>query len=350
MKRSDLPRGVFAKGRWYYLVRAVGPKRVWEQLSLIKDGLPALYAALAAAKREAAGLNTMPGLIAAWETAVMVAHAEKTQKDEKARGKEIARRLVKWTPGSIDTPACSDFLEKYKPTPRTFNAYRAQLRELMRFAEEKGLRPAGSNPLGAIRTMPTPPRDRYITDSELRRVKVAAIGRRESVMKPGTWLENESGRMLCALVDMAYLTGQAIGDLLTLEWRDLKPTGIYFARGKVEKTTGAKVTIEWTDKLRDVETRLKALRKQRSSFSVRVFTSDEGTPWTYWGASSAWQRARERAGVAGCTFHDIKAKALTDKERREGMQAARKMGQHSTEAQTADYVRRRRGESTGATR
>lgn len=87
--------------------------------------------------------------------------------------------------------------------------------------------------------------------------------------------ETPSGPLLCALIDMAYLTGQPIGDLLALEWRDLGPEGIYFARGKVEKITASKVTVEWTPKLRDVERRLKDLRKERRAFGSMVFVRQD---------------------------------------------------------------------------
>jgi integrase len=345
--KSDIPRGVFPKGRWFYLVTAQGTKRIWTKLSLIADGLPALYQALAREKESAAGVYTMPSLIATWQTEVMTARDEKTQRDDRARCKLVAEKLVEFTPSDVDAPACAEFLKRFKAKPRTFNAYRALLRELMRFAEEKGARPAGSNPVTALRTMKTPARDRYITDSELRRIKVAAMKWQPAA---DASRDTRSGPMLCALVDMAYLTGQAIGDLLDLEWSAFGADGILFKRSKVARSTGAKVLIEWTPKLRDVERRLKVLRKERRAFGSHVFCRQDGQPLSYWGASSAWQRARKRAGITDCTFHDLKAKALTDKEAREGMQAARKMGQHSTEQQTADYVRRRRGSKTGATR
>jgi integrase len=354
MSRDELPRGVFAKGRRYYLVVAEGKRRIWHKLSLIADGLPALYAALSAKKAELARApdvgTFLPALIADWESAVMPRHAEKTRKDERRRNRDIADAFALWTPEKLDAPAVSEFLAQFVTTPRTFNAYRAQVRELMRFAEEKGRRAAGTNPTGAIRTMKTPARGRYITDGELRRIKVAAIDRHESVLEPGRMLENESGRMLCALIDMAYLTGQAIGDLLDLEWDDFLNDGILFARGKVEKTTGSRVVIEWTPRLRELEARLRRMRKERRGFGAAVFVKGNGEPYTYDGVASAWNRSRKRAGVQGCTFHDIKAKALTDKEEREGMRAASAMGQHSTEAQTADYVRRKKARKTGATR
>lgn len=346
MTRGELPKQVFAKGLWYWLVTAVGKKRVWTKLSKISEGLPALYTALAEKKREASGAAKMPALIAQWEREVMPAHSAKTQRDERARGKVIAAAFVEFMPTQVETPDCSDFLSQFRQKPRTFNAYRAQLREYMRFAEEKGQRGAGTNPLQSIRTKATPARDRYITDSELRRIKVAAM--RDGRSKAGD--ETRSGPMLCALIDMAYLTGQAIGDLLSLEWPHLRPAGIFFARSKVDKTTGSKVTIQWTPKLRDVERRLRDLRKERRAFGGQVFVTQDGKPLSYWGAASAWQRARKRAGITDCTFHDLKAKALTDKAKREGMKEAQAMGQHSTESQTANYVRLREGRTTGATR
>jgi integrase len=345
-KDPSLPPRVFTQGRWYYLVVAVGTKRRWDKLSLIKDGLPALHRAYASRLEADARTGWLAQLIADWEDEVMPAHAEHTQDDEKARGKVIAAAFADFLVAEVETPDCSAFLQQYRTKPRTFNAYRAQLRELMRFAEEKGQRPAGTNPLQAIRTMPTPARDRYITDSELRRIKVAAMRDGRS----NTGLTTRAGPMLCALIDMAYLTGQAVGDLLRLEWRHLTPAGITFARGKVEKTTRSKVTIEWTPKLRDVERRLREMRKERRAFGSAVFVRQDGQPYTYWGIASAWQDARRAAGVTDCTFHDIKAKALTDKARREGMKEAQAMGQHSTEQQTASYVRLRDGRKTGATK
>lgn len=349
MSRDDLPKRVFPKGRWYYLVTADGKRRVWTKLSKIAEGLPALYSALSAATAAATGVGKMPALIADWEREVMPAHAEKTRRDEQARGKVIAEAFAEFFPDQVETPDCSDFLAQFKAKPRTYNAYRAQLREYLRFAEEKGRRPAGSNPTQSIRTMRTPPRDRYITDSELRRIKVAAMrdGRRKAEHTGET---TRSGPMLCALIDMAYLTGQAVGDLVALEWRDITDAGIFFGRSKVAHSTQAKVTIQWTARLVDVVRRLRELRKRRRAFGEAVFVRQDGKPLTYWGVASAWDRARRVAGVKGCTFHDIKAKALTDKEAREGMAPARKMGQHSTEQQTAAYVRRRSGNKVGATK
>jgi len=350
-KDPALPERVFIKGRWYYLVVAEGKKRVWKKLSLVRDGLAAMYIALGELLSRDTDADKMPALIAAWLKEVSAKRSDKQHGEDKSRTRRIANRFADYLAADVEPPDVVEFLKDFSATPRTYNAYRALIGELMRFAIEKGHRPPGTNPVtDVVRTMKTPPRTRYITDSELRRIKAAAISRRPSVLKPGTMIENAGGRMLCALIDMAYLTGQALGDLLALEWSDFKDDGIEFARSKVAHSTGSRVLIQWTPRLDELHERLKAMRKARRGFGAAVFVKGSGEPYTQSGLQSAWERSRDRAGIVGCTFHDIKAKALTDKEAREGMRAASAMGQHSTEQQTATYVRRKSARKTSATR
>ena len=342
-KSSDLPPRVFPKGKWFYLVTADGSRRVWTKVSKVTDGLPALYGALAALLDQDAARDRMPGLIADWERDVMPRHAEKTQRDDRAYGRVIAESFADFAVTQVEPPHVVEFLKPLRAKPRTHNAYRGHLRELMRYAIQMGVRPAGTNPVLDVPPMKLKARSRYISDSELRRIKVAAHygddGKR-----------TRSGAMVCALIDMAYLTGQRIGDLLLLEWPQITDAGILFTPTKTENSTGASVLIEMTPRLANVVTRLKAIRKGRALIIPRVFASQDGKAYTYSGAHSAWVRAVKRAEVTGVTFHDLRAKALTDVDDARGMGAARTMGAHSTEAQTADYVRHKRALKTGATR
>lgn len=211
-----------------------------------------------------------------------------------------------------------------KPSPRTFNEMRAGLRQLMRYAEEKGHRPADSNPVDSIKTISVAARDKYITDSELRRIKVAA-------MYGDDGKRTRSGPMLCALIDLAYLTGQRIGDLLDLRWSRKLATdkavqvvapyiadeGLSFKPGKTAGSTDAKVMIAWTPRLEALIVRVKAIGRRNTHY---VITTQDAQPYIYYGASTAWIRAVKRAGVHNCHFNDVRAKALTDKEAAEGMQ------------------------------
>jgi integrase len=356
--KRDLPTGVFAKGRWYYRVRAEGKKRVWVKLCPIAEGLPGLYGALARLLATQVADDRMPAVIAAWQRDVMPRHAPKTQVDERAQCRVIAESFAEFRAGDVQAPDVADFLQPLRARPRTHNGYRGMLRELLRYSIVRGYRT--DNPVDHIRTLPTPARTRYITDSELRRIKVGGLygddGKR-----------TRSGQMLAALIDVAYLTGQRIGDLLDLRWQHdpdepdaphVTEAGLRFRPSKTRAKTGAAVVIKWTPRLRDAVERLKRLQaerllKRRASqrlVSGYLFTAQDGKAITYSGAISAWKRAVKRAGVRDVHFHDLRAKALTDKEQREGMPAARTMGTHATESQTADYVRARGARETGATR
>ncbi len=350
MKTRGLPKSVFEKSNTYWLVRTEGAKRVWVKLSRVRDGLPALYKALAEAMAAPPAADLMPAVIAAWQDKVMPSHAEKTQRDDRAMCKRIAEAFPDFTAAQVEPPDVAAFLDQFEDKPRSYNAYRGMLRELMRFAESRGHRREGSNPVVSIRTKKTSARERYITDSELRRIKVAAMRWTDrhggELDSSGKKRIRPSGPMLCALIDMAVLTGQRIGDLLRLEWSAFGKDGVQFKQQK----TGAKVLIEWSPKLKEVEARLRAMRKERRGFIANVFTTQDGKEYSYWGATAAWRRAVKKAGMADTTFHDLRAKAGTEKEAAEGMQEARILLGHTTENQTKDYVRNKSSSRTKATR
>lgn len=360
-KDPALPPRVQAKGRWYYLVVAIGKKRKWNKISRIRDGLPAMYAALAKLLQAEESGAAMPALIADWEAEVMVRHAPSTQRDERARGAKIAARFADFTAADVTPPDVVEFLSAYRGNPRTFNLYRQQIAELMRFAIEKGLRPPGTNPVvGVIRTMSTPPRKRCPTTSELRRVKVGCLygddGRR-----------TRTGVTMAALIELAYLSGQDVSVMIRLRDK-LDPQhpdephvtqhGIFFRRDK----TGNAVEVlyrsdEPTDRLRRLVAalrRMKAERALKKHASQRVetpylFTKQDGQPLTYSAVTNAWQDGIRRSKVLPFMFRDIRARALTDKAVREGIREANAMGTHTTEAQTADYVRSKVARKTRAT-
>lgn len=336
-------KGTQIKGGRYYLVVAEGAKRRWVPLTKVSEGVPAFLRALADAREEGTGGYLMPDLIADWEKDVMPKHAPHTQTMDKHYNALIAQTFREFRPAEVMPPDVKGLLKLLEKKARTHNLVRAQVSELMRYAAETGHRPPGTNPVSELRTIRTPPRDRYITDSELRRIKVGAIYGDDGK-------HNRSGLMLCALVDMAYLTGQRIGDLLAMEWAQITPAGIAFKPSKTDKSTGAKLIVGLTPRLADVVARLRKLRVQRGAFTPRVFTTQDGTPYTYSGASTAWKRAVRRSKVQGVTFHDLRAKALTDKAQAQGRRAAQTMGAHSTEGQTAAYIDNRLPARTGATK
>lgn len=355
-KHLELPPRVYPKGRWYYLVTAEGKKRIWTKLTQVREGLPALYTKLADLAARDVAPDRMPALVADWlkEVSGAPGRSKKSKANDKWVMNTISKSFSDFRASQVTPPDCATFLKPFRVKPRTHNEMRAGLRELMRYAEEKGYRPAGSNPLAAIKTMSVAARDRYPTDSELRRIKVAA-----HYGKDGK--RTRMGPTIAALIDLAYLTGQRVGDLLDLRWTKkaaigedglvvapyIAAEGIYFKPSKTAGSTGAKILIQWTPKLRQTIERIEKIGRRNLRW---VITSQEAQQYEYEAFKSAWARAIERSGVKQLHFNDLRAKALTDTEERQGMQAARRKGAHSTESQTADYVRHRKAQKSEATR
>jgi len=374
MSRKELPPRVYPKGRWYYLVTAEGTKRVWTKLTLIQDGIPALYRKLADMKARDLAPDRVPAVAAMWMKEVSPTRSDKTQENDEWVMRTIGEAFAEFRAREVTTPACIAFLFRWqkrpedwndaergawRKQPRTFNLMRFGLLELMRYAEGKEhagipFRDPGTNPVASIKRMQAPARDKYPTDSEVRRIKFHAMVGRDG--KP-----TRSGPMLAALIDLAYLTGQRIGDLLDLRWNKraalndegdvaapyIAAEGLYFKPSKTAGTTGAKVLITWTPRLKAVLERIEKIGRRNMRF---VATNQEAQQLVYSTFATAWWRACDRAGIKGLHFHDLKAKALTDTAESQGMEAAQTKGVHSTEKQTRDYVRRRKAQKSEATR
>lgn len=357
-KYPHLPQNVQPKGRWYYLVRAEGEKRIWTKLTLIRDGLASLYRKLAEEHAKDVAPDRMPLIAQAWLKEACADHADKENDEWAVR--EITDAMAEFRAREVQTPDCITFLQRWKDKKqaRTFNLMRFALLDMMRFAEGKEsdgvpFRDPNTNPVASIKRMSTPARDRYPTDSEVRRIKFHAMVGRDR--KP-----TRSGPMLAATIDLAYLTGQRIGDLLELRWNKKAATeagevvapyiaddGLYFKPSKTAGSTGAKVLITWTPKLKAVIERIEKIGRKNLRY---VLTNQSAQQLLYSTFATAWWRACDRAGIKDVTFHDLKAKALTDTAEARGMKDAQTKGAHSTEKQTADYVRRRKAQKTEATR
>jgi hypothetical protein len=351
-------KGTQIKGGRYYLVRAEGAKRTWVPLTRIVEGLPAFYSALAKEHGRAERPDYMPQVVAAWNAAVMAKHSAKTQIDETRRSKVIAASFEAFRCEEVEPPDVVEFLEPLQATKRTHDMFRTQLHSIFAYAELKGWRKAGSNPVSVVPAMGYVPRTRYITDSELRRIKVGCIygmdGRR-----------NRSGITTACAIELAYLTAMDVGVMIRiLEQRDperpdephICAEGIWLRRSKTEHKGGDALIIEWTPRLRAVVNRLLRLKaernlKKRACQRVQtpaLLTKQDGTPLTYEALSNAWLDGVKRSGVTPTQFRDLRAKALTDKADKGGMRAASDLAIHATEAQTTSYVRRTKARKTGA--
>ncbi len=348
--KGPLPGVYISSGRYYRQIRE-GKKKRWLPLSRVDEGIPALHRALAALMDQPPPpTDSMEALINRWYAAELPRLAPKTQADARRYCEIIRGSFGAFRAPEVSTPDVVQWLTACKDQPRLYNAWRAAMRELMRYAELIGWRPAGSNPTAAIRTARIPARTRYITDSELRRLKIGAMYHQQH----GERLVNDSGPTMCALIEVLYLTGQAIGDVLALDAVDVTGDRVVFRRAKVARTTGAAVAVLVTPRLRAALDQLLSIRADVIAATRKpapaLIVTQAGGRYTYNGIKSAWRRALERSGIQDAHIHDLKAKALTDLERERGMREARVLGQHATETQTAAYVRARSAAAVRAVR
>lgn len=136
---------------------------------------------------------------------------------------------------------------------------------------------------------------------------------------------------LQVVMDLCYLTGQRIGDVLAIRHADLTENGIVFEQQK----TGARLCVAWSDDLRSVVAESKALHQ--SLRGMTLLHTRQGKPFAYWTVRTLWDRACSAAMVKDAHIHDIRAKSATD-AKKAGVDSMALLG-HKSEAVHQRYLR-----------
>lgn len=174
------------------------------------------------------------------------------------------------------------------------------------------------NPCLGVAKHPEKGRDRYIRDQEFEGVK------------------NLAGELIAIVMDFAYITAMRKGDILKLRLDQITDEGIWIKQSK----TGSKQLYEWTEGLINVVTRAKDLK--RPTRGLYLFCTRQGQPYADSGFKAMWNRVQIKWAETGghrFTFHDIRAKALTDAKRL-GLDAQSLAG-HATSSMTEHYIKQR---------
>ena len=226
--------------------------------------------------------------------------------------KKVKPILAEFTPDLVEPHHVAAILDHHRATPNMAN----RMLTFMRLAFSNGLTwgLCRTNPCYGVKRHVEHRRDRYLTHDEYKAIWTAAP------------------LQLRAIMDIAYLTGQRIGDVLAIRLYDIRPEGIAFQQQKTSKRL-----IVDAPALKQAVERAKALHSNVRGLTL--FHGRGGKPLGYSGVRDAFERACEAAGVKDATLHDIRAKSLTD-AKKQGKNA-QKLGGHSTEAMTNRYLRDR---------
>lgn len=317
-----MPPRVYLKHGAYYLVTL---QNKWRRLCSEKEGLPAMYRALAAFVDADATKDRMPAVIQRWYDSKIEAgdwSSQKQKDDQKRAADHMAAEFDEIKPAQVTTPGCAAYLKAFLSKPRTYNLHRTMLRQVLSFAALEGLR-AGANPVDDVPRRKTPGRHRVVTDAEVKALKDAAK------------LQPRNGAALVHMIDLAMLTGQRIGDVLRLRWQDVTDAGLLFDQGKGQGRT--KLLVKWSPALRAA-----IAACARGDKIGHVLKSERGTGYTYGGLRSSWDRLCERAKVEDLNIHDLRGRtgvdALLGEHGEEDIHAAQKLLGHKSEGMTRHYV------------
>jgi len=331
MKRKLPTRVVESHGALYYIQDLDGrsgsgkPKQRWHWLCRADDGVLAMHDAigklLVDTKRAP---SSVPAIISAWKRDVVPRYADKTRSEYERMADVVSKSLDDFNDIATLRPKhIAEFIDtNFRDAPNMAKKYRALFSLIMSYAVRRGF--LDSNPAREVsmREYKEKKRSRYITDEELAAIRTAAM--------TGT----RSGVMTVCMIDLAVITGQRIGDIISLTWSQVRKEGIVFKPAKMKNSTGIVVPVKMTDQLGGVLERARTSGKVKG---VNVIHTMRGRPYTYHGAHSAWRRAVLKAGINGSThFHDLKRKALTD-AKRQGKDA-QKLGGHADAKMTAHYI------------
>jgi integrase len=315
-KRDGLPTRVYRKhGAFYYVDHA----NKWHRLSAERQGLPAMYRALADLTDHAEARTTLAGVAQDWLKAKAPEWSAARKREATHLTDLIVERMGGAIPAEVTAPAAAKMLEEFRDRANTHNKVRATLKILLDHAALIGLR-EGVNPLSVVPGLSTPGRKRIVTDDELTKLREAC----------NTDRPHASGRALVQMIDLALLTGQRIGDLIGMRWQDVSDAGVYVEQGK----TGQRLLIEWTPALKAAIDSCSAGRDRVG----HVLVNRWGGAYTYNGILGAWSRACRRAGIADLHIHDLRGRAGVEVLEDRGIEAARQLLGHTTQRQTAHYV------------
>lgn len=233
-----------------------------------------------------------------------------TLKQYRAAGHVIKAAFAEFSPDQVTGPVIAQFLDAHRKTPNMANRMRSVLKIAFDRAVLLGL--AQANPVTSIPRFKEKKRTRYITPGEFAAIRSKALP------------------LLAVAMELCYLTGQRIGDIIKIRMADIDDQGIYIEQEK----TGARLRVRMTAELGEVIAKAKTLSPVRG---LMLLHRGDGRKVSYYTVRDQWDKACAAAGVENAHLHDLRAAAGTDAD--EAGQDSKALLGHKSEASHARYLR-----------
>lgn len=304
-KDRHLPPCVYLKHGAYYLVK----EGKWQRLGSDLHSALIEYASIMALPED--GLSA---LIDKALPAILEGKSESTKKQYIYCSKLLKEVFSEFRPEQVRHGDIVQMMDAFSDRKTIANRMLTVLRLTYMWALDRSL--VQVDPTVSVKRFAQKSRDRLITPDEY----VAIYSR------CAPWLQ--------IIMDLCYLTGQRIGDVLKIEYSHLQDDGIYIEQTK----TGKKLIVGWTPELRAVVDRAKdadyKVKSLRYLLSGRAGTMRKhSNVWRY------FKEAARKAGLDDVTLHDLRAMSGTEAER-QGIDPTALLG-HTDRRTTQIYLRDR---------
>jgi integrase len=210
----------------------------------------------------------------------------------------------------VDAFLIREYLDNYH-APIYANRHIQLLKAAWNYALER-VRDLPPNPCMGVQLNKQEPRTRYITDEEYIAAHAIASEQRTPY--------------LAIAMELAYLLRGRIGEVLALRKEHLLEDGVLLQRAKGSKD---EIT-QWSDRLQRAIDAAEKLHP--ATISPWVLHNADGSPISYNAYKESWQRCRHKMIESGAmpaddqfTFHDLKARGITDHPTKHGGHRSKKM-------------------------
>ncbi|SHT11435.1 site-specific tyrosine recombinase XerD [Mycobacteroides abscessus subsp. abscessus] len=305
-KDRHLPACVYQKHGAYWYVK--GGK--WRKIGTDLHSALTEYARIVSAP-----VDGLPALIDEAMPILTRAVANSTRKQYEYCAVQLKEAFADFYPSQVKHGDVVDMLDQYGDRQALANRMLTVLKLVFQWALDRGK--VDANPCVSVKRYVQKPRDRLISPAEYTAIYRACP----------PWLQ--------CVMDLCYLTGQRIGDVLKIEHSHLQEVGIYFEQQK----TGKRLVVAWTQELRAVVDRAASLLGP----SVQGRYLIAGRAGNLRAHSNVWRVFKDaciQAEVPDVTLHDLRAMAGTDAES-QGIDPSALLG-HSDPRTTKIYLRDKR--------
>lgn len=304
-KDKHLPPCVFLKHGAYWYVKGGKWKRLGAELHAALEEYARIH------KIKSGG---MAELIESALPFICQGKAVSTAKKYRGTATFLQEVLKNYTPHTVTQRTVVAIRRELVSQSSVCNRTISVLRQVFDYALEEGI--VESNPCVGIKSVPPNKRQRLMTFDEFFAIR------------------EKAGPILQIVMDLCYLTGQRISDVLKMQRSDLNETGIFVAQQKGRGRI--RMLIAWNHDLRAATEAALALHgKVPSLYLLPGYRP--GRPPSYNTIWAQYKKAREAAGVPDVVIHDMRAQSGTEAEE-QGIDPQKLLG-HTNPEMTKRYLR-----------